>query len=138
MRKSNREIIWSMALGICVLPVAMLLLSAGCTRETATDDHSDADALFRESVRLLRTYTDSLAKATDSATCRRLSENLDSELTKLNFRYPANTDMSLTEGQNDTLYRLTTRYIRIRDKRISNPAAPQDSTAAPQDSTSAL
>lgn len=121
-----------------VLPALFMVLIAGCSgkQETSTVDN-DAEQLYHESAALLKAYTDSIAKAPDSLTWAAIDERLERQLTRLNFKYPADTDLKFDGGMNDTLFSLTTRYVRTREKRIRNilhPVQPQDSTATPKDS----
>lgn len=79
---------------------------------------AEARALFEKSVKLTGVYTDSLTKAKDSTTVLRLNDAFESELTKLNFQYPADTDLDMDEGQNDTLSRLNRHFIEVRDSML--------------------
>ena len=42
----------------------------------------------------------------------------EDSLDKINFSYPPDTDLLLTEGQNDTIHSMLQTYIKDRDSRI--------------------
>ncbi len=42
----------------------------------------------------------------------------EDKLAKVNFNYPPDTDVLITEAQNDTIYSLMTAYLEARDGRI--------------------
>lgn len=83
-----------------------------------------AKSLYERSKLTTRLYTDSLGIARDSASVLRLSKRLEDEITKLNYSFPADTYLEFSEGANDTLVMLTTRFTTIRDsllKRFGDP-----------------
>lgn len=119
--------------GLRVLPVAVCivatLLASACGNRGEKGPKL-GDRLYAKSVELLRSYTDSLTRATDSASLQAMIQNFETALDKVNFEYPAETDFQLTEGQNDTLAELTTRFIETRDLQIKKILGifPTDST----------
>lgn len=72
--------------------------------------------------------------AKDSATVLRLSEGFEEALTHLNFEYPADADIDMSEGENDTLANMNLRFAHLRDSllyRIAHPLVlAADSIAA--------
>ncbi len=94
-----------------------------------------ADQLFEKSANVIKGYTDSLANVADSATLRRLKDGFNEKMSKINFQFPADTDLKLSEEENDSLIRLIDRLVEtIREKEaalvkdsICNPL-PGDST----------
>lgn len=102
----------------------------GCSGGKHTEDHSEADSLFQAVTSLTEEYTSKVATATDSAEWAAITSEYEDKLEKINFRLPADTDLMLTEGQNDTIFRLTEAYMAVRDARITailHPVAPVDS-----------
>lgn len=53
--------------------------------------------------------------ASDSATLLELNERFEHALTNLNFKFPAETCLEISEGENDTLTNLTEKIIILRD-----------------------
>lgn len=89
-----------------------------CVKKQDTRLTEEAGKLYKESVRLTLVYTDSVMKATDSTTVHLLTSNFENQLTKLNFKYPADTDIDMDEGQNDTIERLNQRFVTVRDSML--------------------
>lgn len=94
------------------------VLSAGCSSSGDKDGEREAGNLYQESYALVKSYTDSLSKAADSAAVARLSEHFEDRITRLNFKYKADTDLEMTEQENDTLSVLLERYVIARDSRL--------------------
>lgn len=105
----------------------------GCSGKNEDTRGAQARSLYEKSLTLVRSYSDSMARAKDSAAVERLSEAYDEAVTKLNFNYPADTDPDMSEGENDTLARLTLRFVSLRDSllyRFAHPLATPDSLAS--------
>ena len=101
-----------------VIATIVISLLASCASDTSNVRHDDARRLFRESVRLLNSYCDSMRTASDSASIRRIEDECRDRLMRLNMDMPAETDMYLTEGENDTLYILTKNFVIIRNRQL--------------------
>lgn len=84
----------------------------------------EADHLYHESVQLVRTYTDSMRIARDSATVNRVDKSFEGELTRLNYKYSPEAYLGISQGQNDTLTRLTIRFVELRDSLLHRIAHP--------------
>lgn len=111
------------------LSVAALGCIASCAQEKKNKDRSDAHDLFAHITSLTRSYINKIEAAEDSAAWARVSLEYEDSLDKVNFSYPADTDLLLSEGQNDTIVRLTRDYLRARDARlhkILHPVIPTD------------
>lgn len=88
-----------------------------------SDDNSlrpQARDLYEKSVALNHKYTDSLLSAGDSAAILRLAAEYEKQLTHLNFEYPADTDLHMSEGENDTLMSITLRFAALRDSLLKH------------------
>lgn len=111
---------------------------AACSGGNDKRDRTKARDMFFEISALTEKYTDRVAAACDSIEWAYLCVQFEDSLEKINFSYPADTDLLLSEGQNDTIARLTQAYITARDERISailHPAVPMDSVSADSIST---
>ncbi len=121
-----------------IFPVSILIclisLSA-CNKPVDNSKRINASELYQKSVRLLKLYTDSFARATDSVTLLGLNERFSSSLTALNFKYPSETCLEISEGENDTLTNLTERIIYLRDSLLYVYAHPVVSDSLVSDST---
>lgn len=102
-----------------------MTVTAGSCRNNSDNGQGDkARSLYEHSVRLIMKYTDSLDMAKDSASILRIDKNYDEALTKLNYDYPADTDLLISEGENDTLTNLTLKYVSLRDSLLYRLAHP--------------
>ena len=110
---------------------AICMLSA-CGSDKPARDRSDAISLFKEVTSLTESYTGKIKVAPDSASWAAVSTEFEDSLDKVNFRFPPDTDLLLTEGQNDTIAQLIVRYIKARDRRIHDiiHPLPPDTVAA--------
>ncbi len=108
------------------------LLCPSCAEKKTETLSPEARDLFRKSSDLIRSYTDSIGKAKDSVTWAAIDRRFEDRLTKLNYSYPPDTDLHLSQGENDTLFALTTRYVKARAEshtRILRGPAPADTVA---------
>lgn len=114
-----------------VVAVASLCLLSGCRNSHEKRDHALAGQLFENSLRLIRLYTDSMNNVSDSASYRRLKDDFDEKIAKVNFQFPADTDLSLTQEENDSLAKALDMFVKIvREKGkglIANDSIPADS-----------
>ena len=101
------------------MPVLLSVL-AGCGKSGDGDrmPPDDAYLLYHKTNRLLRQYYDSISQAPDSATAIGAFEHLNSELDSLNFSVEADTDLKLTEGENDTTYRNIIAVRKLYDRKL--------------------
>ncbi len=121
--------------------IAMFLVAiavAGCAQENKKKDRSGADEMFRRITSLTSNYTTKMAEAPDSAAWSKLCTQFEDSLDKISFAYPPDTDLLLTEGQNDTIHTLMQKYIKERDSRINAILHPVVETDSVMDTDSAL
>lgn len=109
-----------------------LILFIGCANKDETVDRTDSNALYQDIKKMITLYTDSIAKAADSTSIAGIIERFEENLTKTNFKYPANADAKMTEGQQDTLYMLTSAFTKIKQKKLHQINTPRET---PPDST---
>ena len=112
-----------------ILAAVML---AGCSQEKQKKDRSDADDMFRSISALVENYTGKVASAPDSASWAQVCIEFEDSLDRISFSYPPDTDMLLTEGQNDTVFALMQEYSKTREDRIGellHPVIESDSIA---------
>lgn len=111
---------------------AIVIGATSCGNSEGDARGKSARELYEKTIRLNARYTDSLRVAKDSATVERLSKSYEEALTRLNFEYPADTDLEMSEGENDTLVNINLRYVSLRDSLLYRFAHPivlvQDST----------
>ena len=110
-----------------ILPLSLVGLFAfsACKERRADPLEGEARKLFARSSAMIRAYTDSMAAVRDSASWARLDHDFDRRLARLNFEFPADTDLRMTEGENDTLSSLTHRYVEVRTEAIERILHPK-------------
>ncbi len=108
---------------IAVLGIACIC-SYGCSQEKKNKDRDEATDMFNRICKLTEDYTGKLKEAPDSSNWATLCSEYEDKLYKINFSYPPDTDLLLTEGQNDTIHSLMLDYIKARDERIQNILHP--------------
>lgn len=96
--------------------VALAFVSS-CS-EHRQDDRSQPDELFARTVEIVKKYTDSLRSVPDTAAIARLTDSYEAAVTKLNLSYPPETDMRMTEGQQDSIWRYTRKFLEVKRSRI--------------------
>lgn len=107
--------------------LGLLSLLCSCSGGARPETVDDTDSLYRGSMALLDLYTDSIGHAPDSASAAGAFGRFQEKFDSLNFAVAPNTDLQLTEEENDTLY---ARLIRIREifeeklYNLGHPLAP--------------
>lgn len=106
--------------------IALVCLCAfGCTQEKSRKDRSEATAMYERICKLTKEYTEQLEAAPDSADWAAIGAEFEEKLDKISFSYPPDTDLLLTEGQNDTIHALMQEYVKARGERIRGILHPQ-------------
>lgn len=105
-------------------------LAASCSDNNGGHRSEQARELYEKSLKLGLIYTDSISCAQDSSEVMRLSNAYEEELTKLNYHYQPELDLEISEGENDTLMRVSTKLVEIKDsilKKLGKPTELPDS-----------
>ncbi len=105
----------------------------GCNRsETETLEDNSAITLYQDVKHLTLMYTDSMKGASDTLAILRLDSSFQAKLTEINMAVSPETDAELTEGQNDTLFRLLQNYLIIKSNRCKKfDAGNSDTVPSP-------
>lgn len=103
---------------IATILAAVWLGAISCSKETKSKDRSNAKEMYEQICKLTKDYTEKVADSPDSASWAATCAEFEDKLDKVNFNYPPDTDLLLTEGQNDTIYSLMMAYLEARDGRI--------------------
>lgn len=98
--------------------MAAALLTCSCGGKEETGIRDDSDLLYGSTVRVARQYADSLRAASDSAAVIEAFNRFNTVLDSINFSVEANTDLLLTEAENDTLYREIMKVKEIYLERL--------------------
>lgn len=99
-------------LAVILLSITALgAINFACTSSKENDRAEQTKSLYEKSCCLIREYTDSIASAGDSISVQRYLSNFEDRLTHLNYEYEPDTDIYMTESQNDTLLTLTDHLL---------------------------
>lgn len=115
------------------LYVMLLIILAACTEKKTDPARIAARSLYQKSESILSKYTDSVKNARDSSSLLGIMDRLDLALTECEFTYPPETDLKMSEGENDTLANLAMRISFLRDSLLyvyAHPVVPTDSIPA--------
>lgn len=84
--------------------LAVLFFMVSCHHEEDNTMKNESNKLYSGTLKLIKEYSDSLSYASDTLAVTTIFQNFNKSLEKLNFEVIPDTDLELTEGQNDTLY----------------------------------
>lgn len=115
----------------CIFALAISGIIYSCKKDNNEEEENRATRLFQRQAALIKIYTDSMRAARDSATISRIDKNFETAQTRLNYEYPVDLFLKMSEGENDTLTNLTFRYVQLRDSLLRSVSYNQvtDSTA---------
>lgn len=114
-----RRLIYTVALTLGLAGVC----ACGSKEETKRDPK--VRDLYVRSLKLGRVYSDSILHAPDSAEVERLSKAYDNAVTRLNYNYQPDLSLEISEGENDTLTKVTMRFVALRDSILDSFAVKQ-------------
>lgn len=99
-----------------------LLLTAcgGKTEEEEDTGTEDALILYTSTLMLIRQYTDSISTAPDSLTLSQIYTRFNAKLDSVNFAVEPDTDLNLSEGQNDTLFIEMEKFRALYNQRLQH------------------
>lgn len=114
-----------------LLAVTVLL---SCHGKPEHENNEAARQLFLKSKHLTEEYIDSLEHAKDSTSINRMVENFNVKLTTVNYQFPPDTDLDLTEEENDSLIRMFNRVETTVAKRLKGFAEKETTDSISKDS----
>lgn len=103
------------------------LVLASCQEKKEIDRSEDASKLFRESALILKEITQKIAEAPDSMTIDSLRDLYEKKITTINFSFPPETDLSVTEQDNDSLFTLIKKMKETTEERLLQLKNKKDS-----------
>lgn len=115
------------------LPLLALACIA-CVPDSAEQTDAERQAarlLYIDLKRINTAYADSMRVLPDSIDAQALADRYDMAVERAYFRYPPDTDQHLTQGEQDTVWLLTNRYIQARDRHATlREPMPSDTDTA--------
>lgn len=124
-------------LHIFALAILAIALLFSCHSNNNQGNHEVARQLFMKSMYLTEEYIDSLEQAKDSASVSRIVENFNLKITTVNYQFPPDTDLDLSEEENDSLIRMFKRLDTTVAKKLKAFAGGMPNDSIPSDSIAA-
>lgn len=103
-----------------IIPATLfgIMIFSGCKKEYSDTRHIEAANLYSKSLKLIQNYIDSIERTNDSVEVMRISEKFDSRFTALNYEFPPDTDLKMTEEANDSIKKLLSLLVDARKKKL--------------------
>lgn len=116
-------------IGVSVFLTLLAIISSSCKREEKDSLSDTSQMLFQKSEQLLRVYIDSIKNAKDSLALNNIIKNFDGKITNLNYDFPPDTDLGMSEEENDSLITLYKKLEKVKAKQdsiVMKRVAPKD------------
>lgn len=98
---------------LSVVALASITGYVSCRNGKDDNGHAMARQLFMKSVSLIRTYTDSIGNVSDSASFQRMTRGFEDNIVKVNFQFPPDTDLRMTQEENDSLINMLDSLVAV-------------------------
>lgn len=110
------------------MTVSIFFLSS-CVGKKNNSLPDESGELFKKSEQLIRLYIDSITTAKDSTGLINIISNFDSKITNLNYSFPPDTDLKMSEQENDSLIHLFRKLENAKQRQdsIIMKKVPKDS-----------
>lgn len=92
--------------------VSLCFLGA-CEMKDKKEKSEEAEKLYQESIETLNLFISQIQSANDSISIDSLLERYEKKITDINFAVSPETDLKLTEQQNDSIYKLIEKLQRV-------------------------
>lgn len=99
------------------IPLIILPLIA-CSSKKENIENPEARELFSQSSALVLESIRSIQEATDSVSVDSLSRLFEKKIVDINFSFPPNTDLHLTEQENDSLFKIMNEYKSVKETKL--------------------
>lgn len=118
--------------------VVVITTLASCRREENKSLADTSELLFQKSEQLIRVYIDSIKNAKDSLALYSIIKNFDGKITNLNYEFPPDADLAMSEEENDSLITLYKKLEAIKahqDSIVMNKILTDSLNTTEKDST---
>lgn len=122
-----------------VAGILAMAMSSSCVRQSHYSKREQASEMYLQSRKLIESYIDSISGCKDSLHLLGCADRFEERLTKVNFEFPPDTYLEITEDENDTLAKMLNKYVEIRDSllyRFGHPLVLAPDSIAAGDSIS--
>lgn len=101
-----------------LLVLTLFLVMMACQQKRETDNGVDATQLFNQSAELMIEMTNQIRNATDSSMIDSLSKLYEKRVIDINFSFPPQTDLKLSEQDNDSLFKLANQLLETKSLKL--------------------
>lgn len=102
-----------------ILILSLVIGFISCQKKEDVRRTDEASVLFEKSAELIISYTQKINTAPDSAAVDSLYKTYEKHITDINFSVPPQTDLYLSEQENDSLYTLLQNLNASKSTRLS-------------------
>ena len=92
--------------------------TTACSHKKDTIDNEEAGYLYNSSLTLISELTSEISRANDSLSVDSLFNLFEKRLTNLNFTVAPETDLKLTEQENDSIFILINKLIETKREKL--------------------
>lgn len=96
------------------------IICISCEKKKDNETFEESRNLFNQSEEVINSFIFQISQASDSLTIDSLSQACEKRIVDINFSFPPQTDLKLTEQENDSLFRLMTELISVKDIKLRN------------------
>lgn len=110
--------------------MTMLVLAASSCggKDKDTNCPEPSETLYKLTRELIKTYSDSIQHAPDSLDLSTVFSRFNAKLDSLNFTVPPDTDLKLSEGENDTIFEDLRKLRELYEKKMNKFIITQNDT----------
>ena len=110
--------------------ILILLLFCACENKTVSPADVEARILYEQTTETIRSFIMQLHTASNPLEIDSLQKLFEKRITEINFSFPPETDLKLTEQENDSIYHLLQQFSQLKAIKLSSldtiASAPQE------------
>ena len=103
---------------LLIIILCLLFPCFACKKKEENDGGPEARELFSRSSKTILEAIKELGLANDSMSVDSLQTLFEKKITDINFSFPAQTDLNLTEQENDSLFKLLQDLESLRKEKL--------------------
>lgn len=105
----------------------LVIFLTSCEKREDKIVNEDARRLFNESAQMIADITTKVQNATDSSGIDSLNRIFEKRITEINFSVPSETDLKLTEEENDSIFKLMKELKKQMSEKLISFSVVADS-----------
>lgn len=110
-------------MGSKIFPVLLsffFFFLGSCKEKEVDKSQEDARKLFDESATTIKSFINALKTSSDSLMIDSLMKAFDKKMVDTNFSFPPETDLKMTEQENDSLYKLMLDLQNLKKDKLES------------------